>query len=129
MFSPHALATHLTDRLQLLTRGPRTAAPRQQTLRATFDWSYETLTPAEQLAFCRLAVFEGCFDQAAAGAALVDPDTQTPDVLDILTRLADKSLLDAHASGAGVHFRLLETTRAYALEKLRARGETPANRC
>jgi predicted ATPase/DNA-binding winged helix-turn-helix (wHTH) protein len=124
VLGPHALARNLGDRLKLLTRGPRTAAPRHQTLRATLDWSYETLTPVEQVALRRLAVFDCFFDDESAAGVLADDEIDSCDVLDILTGLVAKSLLSARAAGSGVRFHLLETTRAYALEKLCASGES-----
>jgi len=122
----HELALNLCDHLTLLTRGPRTAPPRQQTLRATLDWSYERLTPAEQVALRRLAVFDCFFDEPAARGVLADPAIDKHDVLDLLTSLVAKSLLNSHLIGTGARFRLLQTTRAYALEKLQASGESAA---
>ena len=98
--------------------------PRHQTLRATLDWSYERLLPQEQVALRRLAIFDCCFDEHSARGVLSDPDVDIHDVLDLLTSLAAKSLLNSHALGTGSRFQLLETTRAYALEKLHASGES-----
>ena len=83
------------------------------------DWSYETITPIEQSALCRLAVFDSCFDDVCAQRVLVGDDIDRLDVWDILTNLAAKSVLFSDAAGTGIRFRLPETTRAYALEKLR----------
>jgi predicted ATPase len=124
VFGAHALVSRLSDRLKLLTRGPRTAVARHQTLRAMLDWSHETLTPAEQMALRRLALFEGGFDVESAGALVVGDGIEAADMLDILASLRDKSLLDSTVVGDTVCFRLLQTCRDYALEKLEAAGET-----
>jgi len=118
LFGIRGLAACLDDRLGLLTRGRRTAMPRQQTLRATLDWSYELLSRAEQIALRRLAVFTGPFDARSASAVIVDTDVHAANVLDVLTSLAAKSLVAAHAAGEQVRYRLLDTSRVYALEKL-----------
>jgi len=117
-FGIPGLAARLDDRLRLLTRGPRTAAPRQQTLRATLDWSYQILDPREQAALRRLAVFAGTFDARSAAAVIADEETPAAEVFDILTNLCDKSLVSACASATDVRYRLLETQRVYALERL-----------
>jgi predicted ATPase len=78
----------------------------------------------EQLALRRLAVFDGCFDEDSARDVLADAAIDIHDVFDLLTSLFAKSLLNSHAVGAGIGFRLLETTRAYAFEKLHASGES-----
>lgn len=118
------LAARLDDRLGFLTRGRRTAVPRHQTLRATLDWSYETLSRIEQMALRRLAVFAGAFDMPSATAVIADDEIDAADVLDVLASLADKSLLLAHVAGEQVLYRLLHTSRAYALEKLEASQES-----
>jgi predicted ATPase len=118
LFGIRGLAARLDDRLGLLTRGRRTAMPRQQTLRATLDWSYELLSRAEQIALRRLAVFPGPFDARSASAVIADNDVHAANVLDVLTSLAAKSLVAAHVAGEQVCYRLLNTSRVYALEKL-----------
>ena len=118
LFGIQGLAARLDDRLGLLTRGRRTAMPRHQTLRATLDWSYELLSRAEQIALRRLAVFAGAFDTRSAGAVIADDEVHAADVLGVLTNLAAKSLLAVHLAGEQVLYRLLDTSRAYALEKL-----------
>ena len=100
------LATRLDDRLGLLTRGCRTAVPRHQTLRATLDWSYETLRRAERTALCRLAVFTTTFDTQAACALMVDEEIKATDVPERLTDLAEKSLLTVCWAGEQVLYRL-----------------------
>lgn len=114
MFGIHGVAARLNDRFALLSRGPRTALPRHQTLRATLDWSYDCLEPDEQLLLRQLAVFKGAFSLEAATTIAEH------DVVDPLSRLVDKSLV---ATADGHFYRLLDSTRAYALEKLAASGE------
>src|SRR5262245_5842819 len=117
------LAARLDDRLGLLTEGHRTALPRQQTLRATLDWSYELLAAIEQVVLRRLAVFAGSFTLKAASAVVMADDLDTPKVVDIVTSLAAKSLVVVEIADADTQYRLLETTRVYALEKLADSGE------
>jgi hypothetical protein len=106
------LATRLDDRLGLLTRGCRTAVPRHQTLRATLDWSHETLRRAERTALCRLAVFTTTFDTQAACALMVDEEIKATDVPERLTDLAEKSLLTVCWAGEQVLCRLRQTDDA-----------------
>ena len=108
----------LHDRFRLLTGGARTAVRRQQTLRASVDWSHALLTEPERVLFRRLAVFLGGFDFDAAQAVAGGGDVQRFQVLDQLTLLVDKSLVVADDSGGRTRYRLLETVRQYALEKL-----------
>src|SRR5262249_48614693 len=117
------LAARLDDRFRLLTGGLRTALPRQQTLRATLDWSYELLPTIEQTVLRVLAVFAGGFTLEAATAVVTANDLDAPEVLDIVTNLAAKSLVVVEIADAGAPYRLLETTRVYALEKLAESGE------
>ncbi len=114
--SPTDLLTSLHDTFRLLTGGARTAVRRQQTLRASVDWSHELLSDPEQVLFRRLAVFYGGFDLDAAQA--VTGDMERYQVLDQLTLLVDKSLVVADDSALGTRYRLLETVRQYAQEKL-----------
>jgi predicted ATPase/class 3 adenylate cyclase/DNA-binding CsgD family transcriptional regulator len=118
----------LHDRFRLLTGGARTAVRRQQTLRASVDWSHALLTEPERVLFRRLAVFLGGFDLAAAQAVAGAGDVQRYQVLDQLTLLVDKSLVVADDSGERTRYRLLETVRQYALEKLGESGEADAVR-
>jgi len=100
--------------------------PRHQTLRATLDWSYELLTEPERVVLRRLAVFAGGFTLQAAGAVAADDEMAASEVVDCVASLVTKSLVTADAGGARVRYRLLETTRAYALEKLVQAGEFDA---
>ncbi len=115
------VAAGLTDRFELLTVGRRTALPRHRTLRAALDWSYDLLPDSEAAVLRRLAVFAGDFPLDAAAA--VSGDLPVPLVVDGVASLAAKSLVVADLRGSGPHYRLLETVRLYALEKLRAHGE------
>jgi predicted ATPase/DNA-binding winged helix-turn-helix (wHTH) protein len=117
------VAAHLDDRFHLLTGGRRTALPRHQTLRSTLDWSYELLSEAERVVFCRLSIFAGSFALAEATAVAPSGEIAASDVIDCVANLAAKSLVMIDASGATVRYRLLETTRAYAREKLAESGE------
>jgi predicted ATPase/class 3 adenylate cyclase/DNA-binding CsgD family transcriptional regulator len=121
----------LHDRFRLLTGGARTAVRRQQTLRASVDWSHALLTEPERVLFRRLAVFLGGFDFDAARAVAGGGDVARYQVLDQLTLLVDKSLVVASEGGVTgdrTRYRLLETVRQYALEKLGESGEADAVR-
>lgn len=117
------LAAHLDDRFSLLTGGRRTALPRHQTLRATFDWSHDLLSEPERVVLRRLAVFAGAFSVAAGSAVAANPDLASSEVVDNLSNLVTKSLVAIDANGPVVRYRLLDTMRAYALEKLKASGD------
>jgi predicted ATPase/class 3 adenylate cyclase len=114
----------LIDRFRLLTGGRRTAVPRQQTLRATLDWSHELLVGQERVLLRRLAVFRGGFTLAAATAVASDRRMDEFEVVDLLAHLVSRSLVVAESNATGARYRLLETTRAYALERLAEAGET-----
>ena len=118
----------LHDRFRLLTGGARTAVRRQQTLRASVDWSHALLTEPERVLFRRLAVFLGGFDLDAAQAVAGGGEVERYQVLDQLTLLVDKSLVVADNTGGRTRYRLLETVRQYALEKLGESGEADAVR-
>jgi predicted ATPase/DNA-binding winged helix-turn-helix (wHTH) protein len=118
------VAVGLRDRFALLTTGRRTAVPRHGTLRATLDWSYELLPAAEQLLLRRLAIFAGGFSLDAATAVTSDTELDAPAVMDSTTNLVTKSLVELDKSEAPTRWRLLETIRTYALEKLAGHGET-----
>jgi predicted ATPase/DNA-binding winged helix-turn-helix (wHTH) protein len=118
-----ALAARLDDRFRLLTGGRRTALPRHQALRATLDWSYELLAEPEGVVLRRLAVFAGQFSLEAVGAVAASPELSVADVIEGLLGLVAKSLVVAEGEGAVARYRLLDTTRAYALEKLEKSGE------
>ncbi|WP_420716101.1 LuxR C-terminal-related transcriptional regulator [Mycobacterium sp. 94-17] len=119
----------LHDRFRLLTGGSRTAVRRQQTLRASVDWSHALLTDTERILFRRLAVFLGGFDLDAAQAVTGADGVQRHQVLDQLSLLVDKSLVIAENTSGTTRYRLLETVRQYALEKLGESGEADAVRC
>jgi predicted ATPase/DNA-binding CsgD family transcriptional regulator len=118
----------LHDRFRLLTGGARTAVRRQQTLRASVDWSHALLTEPERVLFRRLAAFLGDFDLLAARAVAGHDVVEHFQVLDLLTLLVDKSLVVANDRGGRTRYRLLETVRQYALEKLGESGEADAVR-
>jgi predicted ATPase/DNA-binding winged helix-turn-helix (wHTH) protein len=119
------LAARLDDRFSLLTGGHRTALPRHQTLRATLDWSYELLSEPERVVLRRLGVFAGGITLESATAAAAHGDISAADVVDGVVNLVAKSLLTAAGSSVA-QYRLLETTRAHALEKLGESGELAA---
>ena len=123
VFGLRGLAEGLNDRFALLTKGRRTAIQRQQTLRATLDWSFELLPEIERIVLRRLAVFAGDFTMEAAQAVASDETVSGIEVVEGLANLATKSLVTTDISGDVTYHRLLETTRAYALEKLADRGE------
>jgi predicted ATPase/class 3 adenylate cyclase/DNA-binding CsgD family transcriptional regulator len=118
----------LHDRFRLLTGGARTAVRRQQTLRASVDWSHALLTDPERVLFRRLAVFLGGFDLDAAQTVAGSGAVERYQVLDQLTLLVDKSLVVTDESGGRTRYRLLESVRQYALEKLGESGESDAMR-
>jgi predicted ATPase/DNA-binding winged helix-turn-helix (wHTH) protein len=123
-FGIELVASGLRDRFTLLTSGRRTALPRHRTLRATLDWSYDLLPEAERQLLCRLAVFPAGFTLDAAVAVIGGDAAANPSaVTDGIVNLADKSLVTSERSGPSGRWRLLETVRAYALEKLDAVGE------
>jgi predicted ATPase/DNA-binding winged helix-turn-helix (wHTH) protein len=118
VFGVLGVAARLEDRVRLLTHGRRTALPRHQTLTATLDWSYDALSEPEQAALRRLAVFAGGFTLEAAQAVATDTLVASSDVVDIVESLVSKSLLNADVSTAIGHYRPLDMTRTYALQKL-----------
>jgi tetratricopeptide (TPR) repeat protein len=113
----------LDDCFKLLTGGARTALPRQQTLCATLDWSHDLLTQQERAVLRRLAIFPGSFTLAAASSIASDEAIDEFAVIDLVSQLVARSLVIADTEDAGARYRLLETTRAYALEKLAEAGE------
>jgi predicted ATPase/DNA-binding winged helix-turn-helix (wHTH) protein len=117
------IAARLTDRFSILTRGRRTALPRHQTLNATLSWSYELLQPDEQAMFRRLGVFRCLFTAEAAVAVAGGDMSGGRPALDTLSNLFVKSLLTADTDGEVVLYRMLDTTRAFAAEKLAASNE------
>jgi predicted ATPase/class 3 adenylate cyclase len=108
----------LDQRFRLLTGGSRSALERQQTLRATVDWSYSLLTDSECLLFRRLSPFVGAFDLDGAVAVCAFDGVENFDVTDRLGSLVDKSLVVAEPDGSTIHYRLLETLRQFASERL-----------
>jgi predicted ATPase/class 3 adenylate cyclase len=117
------IAARLDDRFRLLTGGSRTALPRHQTLRAAMDWSYDLLSPKERAVLRRLSVFAGGWTLEAAEAVCVGNRVKDDEILDLLTRLVDKSLVSADVLGEEVRYRMLETIRQYAQDRLLASGE------
>ena len=122
-FGVDGVASRLDDRFRLLTGGSRTALPRQQTLRATLDWSHDLLTGPERVLLRRLAVMAGSFSLHAAASIAVGPELADGDVVECMANLVSKSLIAVDLGGAVTSYRLLETTRAYAGEKLAESGE------
>ena len=115
------ISSRLDQRFRLLTGGSRTALPRHQTLRALIDWSYDLLNPEEQMVADRLSVFAGGWTLEAAEAVISAGDTGEWQVLDHLAALVDKSLVQAEEIGDSTRYRMLETVRQYAAERLASR--------
>jgi predicted ATPase len=112
------IAARLDNRIPLLARGGRGALPRHATITATLDWSYNLLTELERAVFRRLGVFAGEFAPEEARAIAADGAFAASEVDESVASLISKSLAAANLEGGAVRYRLLETTRAYALEKL-----------
>jgi predicted ATPase/DNA-binding winged helix-turn-helix (wHTH) protein len=127
-FAVRGLAARLDDRFGLLTGGRRTALPRQQTLRATIDWSYDLLPEPERRLLRHLAVFVGGFTLEAAAAVVEGAAIAGVPLIDSIANLVAKSLIIFDASTSPARWRLLETIRAYALLKLAESGETDSAR-
>jgi non-specific serine/threonine protein kinase len=129
VLSVEEIAARLDDRFSLLTAGSRTAVPRHQTLRATIDWSHDLLTEPERVLFRRLAVFAGGFTLDAA-ESVCSRGMKRSDILDLLGRLVDKSLVivEQVSDTSETRYRLLETIRQYAIEKLAEAGEARETR-
>jgi predicted ATPase/DNA-binding winged helix-turn-helix (wHTH) protein len=127
-FGARELAARLDDRFRLLKRGRRSAQPRHSTLAAALDWSYEFLPQDEATLLRQLSLFAGVFTlDAAIGLCATDP-VDAGVVVDAVANLVAKSMLSADVGGAVVTYRLLDTTKAYALDKLDQRGEMDAMR-
>ena len=120
---PQEILSRLDDRFQLLTGGARTVLPRQQTLRATIDWSYELLTEPERTLFRRLSVFAGGCTLAATEVVGIAGDISSATVLDLLSHLVDKSLVFAREGVGESRYHLLETVRQYGGARLREVNE------
>ncbi len=118
--SVQQIAERLDDRFRLLTGGSRTVMPRHQTLRAAIDWSFGLLPDAERAVLWRLSVFAGNFTLEAVEAVCIGPDVESYEVIDHLTRLVEKSLVNRQLD----HYRLLETVRGYAREHSLEAGES-----
>ncbi len=116
--APEKIAERLSDRFRLLTGGSRTVLPRQQTLQALVDWSYRLLTEPERTLLRRLSVFVGGWTLEAAETVGVGDDIQLGEVLDLHSRLVDKSLVIQDDSGVETRYLFLETIRQFAIEKL-----------
>lgn len=121
MLPPRQLAQKLDERFRVLTGGSRAALPRQQTMRALIDWSHDLLSEPEQRLFRRLATFVGGWTLDAAEAVCTDDTLDALEVMYLLSSLGDKSLVVAEAENS--RYGLLESTRAFALEKLEHSGE------
>ncbi|MBC5804524.1 MAG: tetratricopeptide repeat protein [Candidatus Eremiobacteraeota bacterium] len=126
VLTPRGLARRLDERFRLLTGGDRAALPRQQTMLALIDWSYDHLSSVEQNLFRRLSIFEPSFSLDVAGQVCAGATLDELAVLDLLSSLVDKSLVQAEPVGGEIRYRLLESTRQYAREKLLASGESDA---
>jgi predicted ATPase len=121
-----AIAEKLDRRFALLGRGDRTASPRQRTMRATIDWSYELLAEPERRLFERLSVFAGGCTLEMASAVCGEEGDAEAEVLELLSSLNDKSLIVADVNGTAPRYRMLESFREFAHEKLVARGDLDA---
>lgn len=119
---PSQISEGLADRFRLLTGGSSTVMPRQQTLQASVDWSYELLSEQEGLLLTRLSVFVGGFTLDAAEEVCAGDALQVEEILDLLTRLVERSLVRMEEEGRGARYSLLETIRQYARQKLEAQG-------
>ncbi|MGI8424454.1 MAG: ATP-binding protein [Chloroflexota bacterium] len=122
------IAQRLDDRFRLLTGGSRTALPRQQTLRALVDWSYDLLSDADKAVLRRLSVFMGGCTLEAAETVCAEDGVETWEVVDVIDQLVDKSLVLMEARPEGARYRLLETIRMYSRDRLLESGEAAAVR-
>jgi non-specific serine/threonine protein kinase len=128
VLSVEQICSRLEDSFVLLTGGNRNTLPRQRTLRAAIDWSHVLLDDKEQALFRRLSVFTGSFDLDAAEEVCGGENLEHDEVLDQLTSLVDKSLVEVAERDGAARYRLLETVRQYAREKLEGSGEKPSIR-
>ena len=126
VLSPEAIAERLDDRFRLLTSSKRGGDPRHQTLRALIDWSYDHLDPGEQSTLDRLSIFAGGWELEACERICVGEDVEEWEILDHISNLVDKSLVEVDTAASErtgrTRYRLLQTIRAYARERLEARG-------
>jgi predicted ATPase/DNA-binding SARP family transcriptional activator len=123
MLSPQQLAQKLDERFRVLTGGDRSALPRHQAMRALIDWSYDLLSNDESALFRKLSIFAGSFSLQTAAAVCSKGEIDELAVLDLLSSLVDKSLIQAEPLESVTRYRLLESTRQYAREKLTDAGE------
>jgi predicted ATPase/DNA-binding CsgD family transcriptional regulator len=128
MLTPAQIAAALDDRFRLLVGGPRGVAERQQTLAASMDWSHDLLSDRARTLLRRLSVFASGFTLAAAESVCAGPDLPEDDVLTVLGTLVDSSMVAVSDDGSAARYRLLDTIRAYAAERLDEAGETGATR-
>ena len=128
VLSVEQIASRLEDSFKLLASRSRTTDPRQQTLRATIDWSYDLLSEDERILFRRVSVFAGGFTLAAAEVVCADVGLEHDDVLEVLSRLVEKSLVVMRERNGEARYHLLEMIRHYGREKLEESGETQALR-
>jgi predicted ATPase/DNA-binding SARP family transcriptional activator len=124
VFHVEVISARIDDRFRLLTGGERTALPRQQTLRAVVDWSYDLLFEDERRVFERLSLFAGPCSLPAAEAVCSGEDVAGEDVAEILARLVDKSLVNVDRGPRGTRYWLLQTLAQYGRDRLEATGET-----
>ena len=126
VLSPRQIADELGDRLRLLSGSARSVAARHQTLRASIDWSHALCTEHERVLLRRLSVWRGGWTLDGAEAVSADEILERRAVLDVLTGLVDKSLIDAHELAGETRYGMLETIRQYAAERLADAGEADA---
>jgi predicted ATPase/class 3 adenylate cyclase len=123
VMTPNEILEHLDMRFKLLTTGRRAAVSKHQTLHNALDWSHDLLEETERQVFRRLSVFDGDFDLRLAKSVVADDDLDEFEVGEILFKLVDKSLVEAQPGDSGTRFRLLETIRDYARERLIESGD------
>ena len=123
VMAPRQLAQKLDERFRVLAGGNRTSLPRQQTMRALIGWSYDLLSEQEQKLFRFVSIFVGGWTLAAAETVCADETIDALDVMDLISSLVEKSLVVAEVEQDSTHYRLLESTRAFGLEKLEQSGE------
>lgn len=124
ILSVEKICEKLNDRFKLLTSGKRTALPRQQTLRAMIDWSYDLLSDKEKILFQRLSVFSGGWSLEAAEEVCSDDNVESYEIIDTHTNLLDKSLISSTETSGNIRFYMLESLKQYAIEKLGIDSET-----